>query len=123
MARTTRHAFPEISYTPASQLRSVLPGRVGAFPRDPMDRRLLAPVRENRIDAAPIDAQLGAATADEEPTLGQQILGVARHRAAAEQAVPEQRAADAEHRAERERRAREEEVCVCVCNFICCCEP
>ena len=60
VARTTRHAFPEISYTPASQLRSVLPGRVGAFPRDPMDRRLLAPVRENRIDAAPIDANPAA---------------------------------------------------------------
>ena len=60
VARTTRHAFPEISYTPASQLRSVLPGRVGAFPRAPMDRRLLAPVRENRIDAAPIDANPAA---------------------------------------------------------------
>lgn len=56
VARSTRHSFPAITYTPTSQLRAVLSRRAGAFPRDPMDRRLLAAVREDRIDPAAIDA-------------------------------------------------------------------
>jgi len=60
VARGSRHAFPSVTYTPAVQLRAVLPARVGAFPRDPMDRRLLSAVREDRIDAAPIDANPAA---------------------------------------------------------------
>ena len=47
-----RHAFPTITYTAALDLPTVLPNRVGAWPRDPMDTRLLQPVRENRIDPA-----------------------------------------------------------------------
>ena len=54
-ARGARHPFPQITYTPASDLRGVLAARSGAFPRDSMDRRLLAAVREDRIDSAPID--------------------------------------------------------------------
>jgi hypothetical protein len=50
--RSTRHPFPTISYTPALDLPTALPNRVGAWPRDPMDTRLLQPVRENRIDPA-----------------------------------------------------------------------
>jgi hypothetical protein len=50
--RTTRHPFPSITYTPALNLASVLPNRVGAWPRDPMDTRLLLPIRENRFDPA-----------------------------------------------------------------------
>ena len=45
-----RHAFPTITYTPALDLPTVLPNRVGAWPRDPMDTRLLQSVRENLID-------------------------------------------------------------------------
>jgi len=56
VALTSRHPFPAITYTPTAQLRSVLASRSGAFPRDAMDRRLLAAVREDRIDAAVIDA-------------------------------------------------------------------
>ncbi|MBU6231021.1 MAG: hypothetical protein KGQ93_15285, partial [Cyanobacteria bacterium REEB459] len=50
--RAVRHAFPTITYTPALDLPTVLPNRVGAWPRDPMDTRLLQPVRENRVDPA-----------------------------------------------------------------------
>jgi hypothetical protein len=49
---TTRHPFPSITYTPALDLASVLPNRVGAWPRDPIDTRLLLPIRENRFDPA-----------------------------------------------------------------------
>ena len=51
----TRHNFPAISYTPALSLASTLPNRVGAWPRDPMDRRLVLPVQQNRIDPARIN--------------------------------------------------------------------
>ncbi|MEB3271931.1 MAG: Calx-beta domain-containing protein [Synechococcus sp.] len=50
-ARVLRHNFPAITYTQALDLPSVLPNRVGAWPRDPMDARLLQLVRENRFDA------------------------------------------------------------------------
>lgn len=40
-----RHPFPAISYTPALDLQAVLPSRIGAFPHDPMDRRILAKLR------------------------------------------------------------------------------
>lgn len=50
-AMAVRHAFPVITYTAAVDLPSVLPNRVGAWPRDPMDARLLQLVRENRLDA------------------------------------------------------------------------
>ncbi len=46
----TRHAFPAIGYTPADGLREHVLSNVGAFPRDPMDRRLLAPLQANVID-------------------------------------------------------------------------
>jgi hypothetical protein len=60
VARTVRHPFSAITYTPASQLRSVLAARAGAFPRDPMDRRLLSAVREDRLDAGRIDTNPAA---------------------------------------------------------------
>jgi len=60
LALPNRRPFRGSAYTPAYRLRAVLSRLVGAFPRDPMDRRLLAPVRENRIDAAPIDANPAA---------------------------------------------------------------
>lgn len=50
-----RHAFPRITYTPTSELRLRLAARAGAFPRDSMDRRLMEPVRRDRIAAARTD--------------------------------------------------------------------
>jgi len=49
-ALARRHAFPGISYTPTSELRDRLARRAGAFPRDPMDRRLMNSVQLNRIE-------------------------------------------------------------------------
>jgi len=49
IARTERHAFPGITYTAASALRARTVAQVGAFPRDPMDTRLLAPLVADRI--------------------------------------------------------------------------
>ncbi len=69
-ARTTRHPFPTITYTDAAALRETLLAQAGAFPRDPMDQRLVLPVVEDRIDpAAPNtnpagDALLPAYTGD-----------------------------------------------------------
>lgn len=52
-ALAERHPFPWISYTGSAGLRLVLPNWVGALPHDPMDRRLLGPVRTGVIDLAP----------------------------------------------------------------------
>ena len=48
-ARAERHPFPPITYSPGAGLRELLAAQVGAFPRDLMDERLLAPVRRGRI--------------------------------------------------------------------------
>jgi hypothetical protein len=53
--RTTRHPFPTITYTPTDQLRTVLLNTAGAWPRDPMDTRLMQNVAANTIAAAGID--------------------------------------------------------------------
>jgi len=42
--RSERHAFPPISATPSDALPALIQSRVGAAPRDPMDRRMLARV-------------------------------------------------------------------------------
>ncbi len=47
-----RHPFPPITYTAALDLPAVLPDRVGAWPRDPMDTRLVQRVRNDTIDPA-----------------------------------------------------------------------
>lgn len=52
-ARTTRHPFPAITYTPTDQLRSVLLNTAGAWPRDPMDIRLMRNVATDTIASAP----------------------------------------------------------------------
>jgi VCBS repeat-containing protein len=54
LARTSRHPFPEITYTPTDQLRTVLLTTAGAWPRDPMDIRLMQSVAANTISSAPI---------------------------------------------------------------------
>ncbi|MCB9552903.1 MAG: hypothetical protein H6705_13660 [Myxococcales bacterium] len=45
--------FPPITPTPADQLLDAIVAAAGAFPRDPMDRRLMAAVAARRIDDAP----------------------------------------------------------------------
>ena len=52
-ARTSRHPFPAITYTPTDQLRTVLLNTAGAWPRDPMDIRLMQSVANNTISSAP----------------------------------------------------------------------
>ncbi|XTP34570.1 Ig-like domain-containing protein [Mycobacterium sp. TJFP1] len=49
---TTRHPFPAITYTPTEMLRAVLRDRAGAWPRDPMDIRLLESVADDTISPA-----------------------------------------------------------------------
>ncbi|HPX37998.1 MAG TPA: Ig-like domain-containing protein [Mycobacterium sp.] len=49
----TRNAFPAITYTPTDQLRTVLLDTAGAWPRDPMDTRLLGFVAANTFSGAP----------------------------------------------------------------------
>ncbi len=51
-ARGTRHPFPVITYTPTEQLRSVLLNTAGAWPRDPMDIRLMRSVATDTIASA-----------------------------------------------------------------------
>ena len=53
--RSTRHPFPTITYTPTDQLRTVLLNTAGAWPRDPMDTRLMQNIATNTISAAPIE--------------------------------------------------------------------
>jgi len=51
-ARTTRLPFPAITYTPTDQLRAYLLNYAGAWPRDPMDTRLMSFVASNTISGA-----------------------------------------------------------------------
>jgi hypothetical protein len=48
-----RLPFPNITYTPTDALRSVLLNTAGAWPRDPMDTRLLQPIAQDTISSAP----------------------------------------------------------------------
>jgi hypothetical protein len=50
---TNRHPFPAITYTPTSQLVNVLLNTAGAWPRDPMDIRLMSNIATNTIATAP----------------------------------------------------------------------
>jgi len=52
---SSRHPFPSINYTPASELVNYMATNVGAFPRDQMDKRLNAPLVSGIIDPKPID--------------------------------------------------------------------
>ncbi len=54
-----RHPFPPISTTPADQLVGYALGHVGAFPRDPMDRRIMAALAAGEFSTLPPD-QAGA---------------------------------------------------------------
>jgi hypothetical protein len=52
---TSRNAFPLISPTLATDLREYAIKNVGAFPRDPMDRRLMNPISQNIISTQVIN--------------------------------------------------------------------
>ncbi len=54
-ARPARHDFPPITYSPADQLATHAQARVGAFPRDPMDRRLFAQIASGKLTTTPRD--------------------------------------------------------------------
>jgi hypothetical protein len=47
--RTSRHAFPSITYTTTDRVISYTIDRVGAFPRDPMDRRYIASIAAGQL--------------------------------------------------------------------------
>ena len=55
-ARTTRHPFPAVSVMPANMVRTFVGANAGAFPRDPMDTRLMSFVINNNIDTRAADA-------------------------------------------------------------------
>jgi VCBS repeat-containing protein len=50
---TSRNPFPAITYTPTDQLVNLLLNTAGAWPRDPMDIRLMRSVATNTIASAP----------------------------------------------------------------------
>lgn len=51
-AAAQRHDFPSITYTPCSGLVQAMVAQVGAFPRDPMDRRLMQHPASGTFDPA-----------------------------------------------------------------------
>lgn len=55
-ARSTRHPFPAVTVMPSASVRAYALANVGAFPRDPMDRRLLSFVAAGTLDPRPINA-------------------------------------------------------------------
>jgi len=54
-ARPGRHDFPPITYMSADRLAAHAVAQVGAFPRDPLDRRLFAQIASGKISATPRD--------------------------------------------------------------------
>jgi pectate lyase len=55
-AAAERHPFPAVTATPTEQLARHLSENAGSFPRDAIDRRLLADVARGTFDPAPRDA-------------------------------------------------------------------
>jgi pectate lyase len=53
---TVRNSFPLITPTPATDMPTYAAKHVGAFPRDPMDRRLLSPISQNSIASQAVNA-------------------------------------------------------------------
>jgi pectate lyase len=50
-----RNDFPPVEYTAAESLPARIAATAGAFPRDPMDRRLVGYVRDGRVADLPLD--------------------------------------------------------------------
>lgn len=51
-AVNTRHAFPTVTYLPGDQVRAYALAHAGAFPRDPMDRRIMGYVAQGVIPSS-----------------------------------------------------------------------
>ncbi len=62
--RSTRHDFGSVSYLDASTLRANLLANSGAYPTDPMDRRIRASVQTGIIANTPYDTPLANDTFD-----------------------------------------------------------
>lgn len=54
-ARTARHDFPAVTVMPSTSVRAYALANAGAFPRDPMDRRLMGNVAAGTFDSRPIN--------------------------------------------------------------------
>jgi hypothetical protein len=54
-ALDARHPFPAITYTPSAVLLDHMVANVGAFPRDPMDQRLMADPAAGTFSSTPLD--------------------------------------------------------------------
>ena len=52
---SNRHNFPSITYDPSNNLVDYMIANCGAFPRDPMDTRLMNPLVQNIIEPLPVD--------------------------------------------------------------------
>jgi hypothetical protein len=52
-ARDARHDFPAVTYLPSGDVRRYALARAGAFPRDPMDRRLMGYIADGVIPGTP----------------------------------------------------------------------
>ncbi len=50
-ARTARHAFPAVTVMPSANVRAYAVSNAGAFPRDPMDTRLMGNVSAGTFDS------------------------------------------------------------------------
>ncbi len=55
-ARVDRHSFPQVTTHSAMDLPAYAVARVGAFPRDPIDRRFMNDIATNTIDQRPRNA-------------------------------------------------------------------
>ncbi|MDO9022205.1 MAG: hypothetical protein Q8S73_31815 [Deltaproteobacteria bacterium] len=53
--RAARHDFPAVTVMPAANVRAYAVANAGAFPRDPMDRRLMGHVSAGTFDSRPIN--------------------------------------------------------------------
>ncbi len=54
-ARTARHDFPAVTVMPSTNVRAYAIANAGAFPRDPMDRRLMGNVAAGTFDTRAIN--------------------------------------------------------------------
>jgi len=62
--RSTRHSFGPVSYLDATTLRAHLLANSGAYPTDPMDRRIRASVQSGLIASTPYETPLANDTFD-----------------------------------------------------------
>jgi pectate lyase len=51
----SRHPYPSITYTPTTDIVNYMTLNAGAFPRDVMDTRLIAPLQSGTIDPTAVD--------------------------------------------------------------------